>query len=200
MTKIHVIGDCHSLAFESVPNCTVHHLNSVTMHRVGRDKLDIVDLQKFNIEPEDICIFSFGEIDARIHIAKQRDINNRHVDEIIDTLVTNYIHTINLNRERYGNFSIVYTIVPASNLGIEINPTSFYSTVEDRLGIVKKLNAELIKKCSESNIAVLDVYDDYANEQGYLRPEISASFHIHPNHNAAIIKRLEMLLSKHNKV
>ena len=48
--EIHVIGDCHSLAFEKIPNCIVHHLHSVTMHRVGRDKLNIVDLKQFDIK------------------------------------------------------------------------------------------------------------------------------------------------------
>ncbi len=197
----HVIGDCHSLSFRLIPNCKIHHLPSVTMHRVGRDKLDAVDLQKFGVEKGDVCIFSFGEIDARIHFAKQRDEKHREIDEIIQTFVANYLTTINLNRSIYGNLCIVYTIVPASNYGIEINPESFAAApLEERIFFTERLNAELRLQCAKREIEILDVFEDYADENGVLRREFSDSFHIDYRQYIPIQKKLEQILSKHRLI
>ena len=106
-----------------------------------------------------------------------------------------------LNRSLYENLCIISSTTPSSDRGIEVNPEVFYSTLEDRLMIAKRLNAELRSQCEEFKIEFLDFYDDYADEHGILCPELCTnnSFHIHSDHSAAIEKKLNQILSKYYK-
>lgn len=188
---IHVIGDSHSQEFSSIQECKIHYLGPRTMHRVGRDGLDLVNFKALGIQEGDVVVLAFGEIDVRCHIGKQRDFFHRNLEEVVHTLLDNYFCTISRNIAFYNNIHVVvYTVTPpiqsASNVGYES-----YGSAEDRVWITKMLNQNLIQKAKAMGLGVIDVYDDYADAKGLLLAEYSdTSVHIHPNCNHAIRQQL----------
>jgi hypothetical protein len=194
---IHVFGDSHSREFEQIPGCVIHDMSPMTMHRVGRDHLESVDIRKENVFPGDVLIFVFGEIDMRCHIGKQRDEFNRDLNEVIQTLAGKYIQLIVRNRSFYSNLSIVCSITPPSDRGFNNLEYPFYGSLEDRIQIAKLLNGQLKSMCAQCGIEFLDVYHDHADEKGVLRVELSEDgVHIDRSKPALIQKRLNEILEK----
>lgn len=194
---IFVVGDSHANEFSQTPHCKIHHISSCTMHRVGRDGLSIINLPAWGIEEGQVVIFAFGEIDARCHIGKQRDVFNRTTEEIIATLVQNYLNTILLNRLAFNELTcVVYSVTPPTD--IVFNPQyPAYGSLIDRVEITKRLNHRLAQMCKEMGFHFLDVYNDYADAMGVLRVELSdGNVHINPEFSGPIIAKLSQLISK----
>ncbi len=208
---IHVFGDSHStccfgsglipegttsnhaIAYDqkTTLNLAVHHLGPRTMHRIGRDGLAILNFKKHNIQNDDVVVLTFGEIDVRCHIGKQHDETKRDLDEILNTLVNNYMRTINLNRAQYANVScVIMETMPPSKDGFNPN-YPFWGTLADRANITKKLNARLLEACCEHNILYLPMHDLYANSDGTLNMTLSdGCVHVNPEHNHPLRMRL----------
>jgi hypothetical protein len=193
--KIHVIGDSHTEEFKGLQYCHLHHLGPITMHRVGRDGLTILNFRTLKVKEGDLVVLVFGEIDARCHIGKQRDLKGRPLDEIIDTLVRNYLLTIQYNQATYKKVSaIVYTITPPTEQ-IYSSDFPFYGSLLDRVEITQKLNSKLHELAPHFNIVVLDVYEDYADANGVLIPELSDGT-VHLKILNPIQKKLEQLVNE----
>jgi hypothetical protein len=180
---IHVIGDSHCFAFQGIENTKVHHIGPITMHRIGRDGLEILDFRNFQIQENDVVILTFGEIDVRCHIGKQRDIYMRDIDSIITTLVDNYIQTLLENKTFYRNLELIlYTVTPPID---RWNTTDFpiYGTLCDRVFISKLMNQKLLIAAEKFKLKLLDVYEQYSDEQGALNLTLAdESVHILNNH------------------
>lgn len=93
-SAIHVIGDSHSSEFSGIKDCFIHHIGPRTMYRVGRNGLKILNFKDYNVSENDLVILTFGEIDVRCHIGKQVDFHGRELDEVLSTLVSNYLNTV----------------------------------------------------------------------------------------------------------
>ncbi len=193
--KIFVFGDSHSKEFSDIPNISIHYLGPMTMHRIGRDQLDVLNLSSHGIDKESIVIFAFGEIDVRCHIGKQRDLMNRNLDEVILTLVANYLEAILKIRYLYNNpLCVVYGVTPPTDI---VNNSEYprYGLLEDRIAITKKLNDLLQSQCKIYGIEFLDVYADFSDEQGALIKELSDdNVHINNVFNAPIRNYIEKLI------
>lgn len=198
-STIHVIGDSHSGSFKNINNCIIHHIGPITMHRVGRDGLNILNLQKLGIKENDIVIFTFGEIDVRCHIGKQRDEKKRDLNEIIDTLVKNYINTINLNKKLYNKINcVIYLVVPPTNRCNNKN-FPFYGTINDRINITNKLNSTLSVHAKKNDLYVLNIYALLHNKKGLLEYKLSDKcVHVAQSKNYLIKKGLIKLLKSIN--
>lgn len=194
---IHVIGDSHSQEFANIQGCKIHYLGPRTMHRVGRDGLHLIDFQQLGIQEEDTVIFAFGEIDVRCHIGKQRDLRNRELNEIIETLITNYFKTITDNLSNYKHLNIItYTVTPPVLVAWNIEYES-YGSLEDRVAISRLLNQKLIEMSLLFGFKTIDVYNDYADENGMLREDLSdGSVHIATSCNQAIKNKLFALIAE----
>lgn len=196
---IFVFGDSHSKAFEGIFGCRVNHIGPITMHRIGRDGLQILDIRNHGVTNGAMAIFIFGEIDVRCHIGKQRDEKERDLDEIIDTLAQNYIRTILENYSLYESLHIVVcSVTPPSDFAF--NPDyPRYGLIEERTLISQKLNKALATLCNAYNIEFLDVYDHYAAPDGSLRFEISdRNVHIRADCNQEIREKLWEIAKKKN--
>lgn len=197
--RVHVIGDSHSIySFSGFEACVNHHLGPITMHRVGRDGLSFLNLQKLGVQENDTAIFVFGEIDVRCHIGKQHDLQQRGLDEIINTLVTKYIATIKDNCALYKKINcVVFAIVPPTVPNRTSAEFPTYGSLRGRIAITKKLNRTLSEMALQNGIYVLDVTDDYALADGSFdvakRDDI---VHIHPNSNQPVKAKLAKLLTK----
>lgn len=66
---VHIIGDSCSGEFRGY-GCSIHYLGPITMYRIERDKLNVIDFRKMEISEEDTVVLAFGEIDVRGHINK----------------------------------------------------------------------------------------------------------------------------------
>ncbi len=212
LCTIHSIGDSHAKScFSNNPidyfgytehtkfiinnhwfaQCMVNWIGSITMHRVGRDGLRIVDVRRLPIKHGDIVIFVFGEIDVRCHIGKQRDQSRRSLDEIIDTLVTNYLATVRKNKEFMPQaYTVIMGILPPTDQAFN-HVLPFYGTLNDRIEITKLLNQRLSLACQDAGILFLDIYDLFANAQGALNPALSDGIvHVHVAHNYLLKQKL----------
>lgn len=197
-SAIHVIGDSHSQEFAAIDGCIIHYLGPRTMHRIGRDGLAILNFRSLGIQENDVVVLAFGEIDVRCHIGKQRDLHLRTLEETVDTLLTNYFTTILNNQSLYNNIKVVtYTVTPP--IPEILNPEyESYGPIEDRVSISKMLNKKLLDFSTKAGIDTIDVYLDYADENGILIPELSdGNLHINTFCNEPIRSKLFNILLKH---
>lgn len=117
--KIHTFGDSHSSniisGWKDCNNIVSHHLGPVLCYSFGKEKLNRLDLTKYEIEDNDTIIFCFGEIDCRCHIQKHITDTVKYYD-IINTIVNNYIEAIKLNLSNLKNIKLknvcIYNVVP----------------------------------------------------------------------------------------
>lgn len=221
LPTIHIIGDSHSFfSFSPVPLVPghggyphqflynfyrddehiavpfhIHWIGPRTMHRVGRDGLEFLNLKKFRIKKNDYVVFVFGEIDIRCHVLKHRDTQKICLEEIISRLVYAYINTIVINRDLYGIRGIIFGVVPPTNS--VFNPEfPTYGSLEERIVATKMLNAHLEKLCKDYNLFFLNVYDDCATEWGDFNPALSdGNVHIATLHNEFIKQKLLHLIA-----
>lgn len=216
---IHVFGDSHaSFCFRERETIvqkdflTFFHENNqilfpikitflfgVTMHRVGRDSLAFLNIADHGVKNEDTVVYVFGEVDVRCHIGKQRDQTKKDIDEIIDTLASNYIKTICENRREFKHiFSVVASVIPPIEGAGRTSPTyPFYGTLADRIIITQKLNIRLKELCVANNLIFLDIYHLFCTNEGSLNPELAdAAVHINHIHNQLIKNLLIDLITK----
>ena len=194
---VYIFGDSHTREFNGIQGCEIKYLGPILMHRIGRDSLEIIDLKSHGVEEGSTVVYVFGEIDVRCHIIKQRDLKNRDLHEIIDSLARNYIATILENQSRYRSLqSIIYNVVPPTH-GDFNSDYPIYGSLEDRVKATKCLNATLKSLAKMNGIMFLDVYRDYEDKDGSLRPELSdGNVHINSNYNGRIREQLWQLLNK----
>ena len=80
------------------------------MYSFGQEKLNLLDISKYNVQNDEIVCFCFGEIDCRCHIYKYRKTGYKNV---INDSVDEYIKAIDANVKRYKNLTTcIYNIVP----------------------------------------------------------------------------------------
>lgn len=175
---------------------SIHWFGSKTMHSIGRDGLAAFNLKNFGMQDDDVAVFVFGEIDARCHIGKQRDIHNRKLDEIVTTLAQNFLKTVKENIQLLSNVPcvIVSIIPPTNNVFNEVYP--YHGSLEDRVTITQLLNRCLKEHCLNNSIAFLDIYSLYANDQGALDNNHSDGVvHVNAQENDLIKQHLIELLN-----
>ncbi len=174
----------------------IHHLGPITMHRVGRDGFGILDIRG-HVKDGDTVVFSFGEIDVRCHIGKQRDAQGRSADEVIKTLVSSYLKTISENVHKYKKLDVVILgPVPPSDMG----HTAFfpvYGSLSERVLLNSLLNDALKAEIDKTDFHFLDIRDLFQNSEGSFELSLSdGSVHVNIAYNRVIKERLFSLVSK----
>jgi hypothetical protein len=176
----------------------IHWLGPITMHRVGRDGLQFLNVKNFNVQEDDIVVFVFGEIDVRCHIGKQRDLKKRKLTEIIDELAAKYICTIKENQKQFEELACIVCCIipPIDGLGRNNPEYPFYGELSDRIDIARRLNQKLQILCTKKNLLFLDFYDLYADFQGALNVLFADPIiHIDSIYNRGIKKKLIELVA-----
>jgi hypothetical protein len=125
----------------------------------------------------DTIIFCLGEIDCRCHI-------NKHIKDtvtyqhIIDTIVEKYFERIELNI-KILNLPLknvcVYNIVPTtqSSNTHENHMYPYRGTDEERMQYTLYFNKKLKENCILKNYIFFDIYNLYADENGFLKKNLS---------------------------
>jgi hypothetical protein len=176
---IHIFGDSHCGLFAKTPGATMHYVGPVTMHRVGRDGLRAFALNTLDIgaiRRGDALGFIFGEIDVRVHIAKQRDRYGRPPTEIIDTLAAAHMSTLEAMRAIFPASPIVVfsVIPPAGNKYPHFNSDMPRNgTDQERIAWSLLLNETLKHGAFARGFRFLDQYSPFANKRGLLNLKMS---------------------------
>ena len=164
---IQTIGDSHCWnAWLKIPGVITNTMGPMLMYSLGLSKPILVN----KIPKDDTVIFCWGEIDCRCHVHKFQPWK-----ETIDKLVKNYLDAIRVNAEINKNILIFNVVPPPRKEGAQENLAfPFLGSDEERLSYVKYMN----KKLSESEFVFIDVYDKYADSDGFLNMEYSDN-HVH---------------------
>jgi len=182
--QVHTYAD-----FQVVVPIVIHGFVSKTMHGVAKE--GFLELKKFGVKENDIGVFAFGCVDVYYNIAKQRDGRGRNLDEIIDSLASNYINFIVRNRIQYQRLMCVVTSILPPYINIEGN-------IQDKIDITCRLNAKMKEYCMKNDILFLNIYDTYATKEGFLDPSLGdGNHHVKMECNYHIRKKLVELLIDH---
>jgi hypothetical protein len=178
---LHTVGDSHS--YSGWPQETIiHHLGPALCYSFGKEILNKCDIRNFDLKEGDILVFCFGEIDCRCHVHKHIN-DHTSYESIIDEIIDNYINAINVNliTSQTKIKVCVYNVVPPSKkFGTAENfEFPFLGTDEERKTYVLYFNKALKSKCEENGFIFFDIYDNYLDEEGFLRKDMSdGSVHI----------------------
>ena len=164
---IQTIGDSHCWhAWLKIPGVITNTIGPMLMHTLGMSKAIMVK----EIPKDDTIIFCWGEIDCRCHVHKFQPWK-----ETIDELVEKYLDVIRLNVEFNKNILLFNVVPPPRKEKTQENlKFPFLGSDEERLSYVKYMN----KKLSESEFGFIDVYDKYADSDGFLNMAYSDN-HVH---------------------
>ena len=178
--KTFVIGDSHILNVWSF--VVFQWLKGRTCYRFGKKNLKDYNLnaliEQCGLTNGDLVIFSVGEIDCSCHVGKYVS-KTRSYQEVINDLIKNYFETVNLLVKDSGLklYVYIYNVVPPSSKDYLIDqnrPIVFPK--EDRLKFCKYFNKRAKEQCAENGFGFFDVYDKYADQDGYLIEDLSDGF------------------------
>jgi hypothetical protein len=161
-----------------------HYYGPLLCYTLGKKKWEVMDISLYNdINDGDVCIFCFGEIDCRCHIKKHITEENTY-QNIIDSLVINYLETVRENIEKAGKkvSVFIYNVVPPSKES-EVSYTQpefpFDGTDEERKSYTLYFNKKLKELCPKFGYTFFDVYNKYTTKDGFLNRELAdANVHI----------------------
>ena len=173
--SIHTIGDSHSENGWS--GIIKHHLGPVLCYSFGKEKMNRVDIRNFNIKNEDTIVFCLGEIYCRCHVHKHITETTTYQD-VIDNIVANYFEAIELNvsisKLKLKNVCVYNVVPPIQKYNTRENPEYPYlGTDEQRKQYALYFNKKLKEKCIGKNYVFFDIYNNYIDENGFLRKDLS---------------------------
>ena len=181
----HTFGDSHSHWTLSIlekinASCILKTHSFYGKTLFGATKSDFIQNISFvsnNIEKNSIVMFNFGEVDSRNHLHRFR---NTGLDLEIQRLVRAYENLILSNSILVPNIHIwIGGLVPPTE-----NPkTDYLGSNDERKYYNQALNDEIYRMAKKNNFFYIDNYQDYVNERGFLRFNISdGHIHIGPKH------------------
>lgn len=185
---IHIIGESHAGLYRMYDSI---YLNGTTMHRVGRDgvRAIITEYGSRFPNPGEWLIFVVGEIDVRCHIDRQIKEKNRDEQEVISTLVDNYVRALVEYSKESGVLIGVRGIIPPLEHGNhQCQQFPIKGDYIDRLRYQKQVNALLEPKCVANKIAFIPFPKWGENPDGSLRMDMSDGI-IHLDHSNANVIR-----------
>ena len=199
VSSIYIYGDSHArFNFEnlSIPNINLNQ-NSITMFRIGRDNM-IINFSNEHNGPNNTFILCYGEVDCRCHIGQQIR-NRREIEEVCESLVSNYFNTIKNNITEYKQI-IICSIVPTmdqnyfeSIYGPITHEFPFVGDDNERINNTNIINKKLKEYCEKYNFKFLDFNSEYSNSNGTLNVDDSDNI-AHILKNEIIHKKLFEIL------
>jgi hypothetical protein len=132
---------------------------------------NLIFVQRENINEDDSIVFCFGEIDARCHLHKYAD---NLVDDVFN-MVRHYFYAVDAATSGIKGQICIYFVPPAvRSEGLYNNPDYPYiGTDVERKNNVCCLNKTLQRFCEEFSYIFIDLTKDYADEEGFMRKELS---------------------------
>lgn len=177
---VFVFGDSHGEHSFKGMGFHDRSTTSVTMHRVGRDGMGFLDMKRSGVRNGCMVILHFGEVDCRCHIKRQLN-HGREYQDVLTTLVSGYVDTIQRNLEQLRDITVVLaSIIPPvdrelyeSVHGPITHEFPFEGTNQERSRFTQDLNRLLAEACQQNGWYYFDYHTIYADNHGMLRPECS---------------------------
>lgn len=171
------------------------HLNlwefSVTMHRIGRDGV-INGFSQAHLGPNRTFCLVYGEVDVRCHIGKQ--VSERQIDEICETLVSAYLQTIKATITDYKAIVVVGVPPPVDPADhVHEHGLPFVGTNEERVAYTRTVNDLLRKGCAEHGYRFCSPFESYTRADGCLDYSFSDEC-IHIRKNGAFLEAFNTLV------
>lgn len=141
---------------------------------------------------QDICLFVFGEIDARIHIYNQYKKTGKPIPDLIWGTVANYGQVIKEFRDQ--GYHVAVLGIPPAGRQENIYNYPYYGSSEERSQISSDLNDALGSFCKANNILYIDVHKLAKNDKGMLNDDWARD-EIHLNSN--IVPYVRKALREH---
>lgn len=199
---LYVYGDSHArfnMAGYPHPHVLLH-TNSITMHRVGRDR-EILQCDPSVVQQSDTCLFFYGEVDCRCHIGRQLALG-RELHDIVEQLVGSYLQTIShLFPAHPAHQLIIGSITPPVQKeahevrhGPITHEFPMIGTDQERALFTRRMNEALRAACLTRHYVFLDLTPFYADEEGMLYLEKS-DYNCHILENSSIHTAITRILS-----
>lgn len=176
---IHTIGDSHcQFGWPSVQQKIItHRIGPTLCYSFGKDPIGRCPIQTMGIQKGDTVIFCLGEIDCRCHIHKYVQQGVYYIN-IIEEIVESYFRAISflidflgLSLKQVGVYNAVPPVVKGT---VPENPDYPYlGSDQDRLLYTRFFNYKCREKCLEYGYVFFDVYEKYADDDGFLKQDLS---------------------------
>lgn len=147
------------------PFVITYHLDAVLAYSLGRfgttnkvtEKVEYL-LEKGFIPPRSYLVLSFGEIDCRVHVKRQSEINSKVISETVSNIVENYIKFAIGLRDK-GFIVGIYGPPGSQSDDIPSDPLfPKYGSEEERNRIIEIYNTELSEQCKLHKIYFFSLY------------------------------------------
>ena len=180
----HTLGDSHChRPWEKVPGVKFHHFGAALAYTVAKHKHDLVNgvnIRNDGIEPGDVACFCFGEIDCRCHVHKHVTPDMPY-QKVIDGIVNDMIIALMDNEKIIPGvrMAMLAVVPPPRAAGVYVDPGyPFIGSDDERLSYVRYWNSLLEWNCKELGWLFVNVYDKYADADGFLNHTYSDD-HVH---------------------
>ncbi len=175
--QIRTFGDSHSV--NGWPDYVVkNHIGPTLAYSFGNERLGRLDITNYEVNEGDHLVFSFGEIDCRCQVSKYHDrYEFRSFEPVIDNIAYNYIEAVKENIDKLGKDVTVwiYNVIPPVKKGTfaenELYPVT--ETDAQRKNYVVHYNSRIRFYGERIGYRFFDVYDNYTDEYGLLKWELS---------------------------
>jgi hypothetical protein len=195
---IYVVGDSHSLTFQNIYPYIVCHLGAATAFGLASEQSKTNSYEKIRyivrrIRKDDFLMLSFGEIDCRQHVYRQKIIKktDSSYEVIISEIVERYFNIIDEILIKHKKL-IIYGMPPTTRQG-NVYKIDHYALPEIQYKIKEIFNDMMIAKCKHEGIIYVDIFNKFCDSRGFISKEYSSDM-IHLNKNA--VPEISCLINK----
>jgi len=174
---IHVIGDSHAEStFKGIPEVTTHHLGPLTMKRAAHedDYFLAAGVAALALGPGDVLIVSCGEADVRCFLKPEIDAKHAAPEDLILPLVDRYLSRVAALAAKGALLGVLSAIPPATYTNVvAFRQTMVYQfpptgTDEERAHYTRIMNRRLREGCAARGLLYVDIYTEYADDDGMM--------------------------------
>jgi hypothetical protein len=182
-TVIHCIGDSH-VDFLSGYNCIqpewpIPHDDRVPLYktyRLGavlaftiskRDSKGYLRLREVlkTIPKGSYVMLVLGEIDCRVHLIKQSQIQKKNKETLVKECVDSYFESIiYLKKNKYK--PVVWGVIPSTLFEVADSDYPTFGSCKERNEVTRLFNTYLEKRAKQENVPYISIYDKLVSANG----------------------------------
>lgn len=164
--------------YEKAPDIVTYHLDAVLAFTANNQNSTLRCKEKVQylinngyLPRGSKIVISLGEIDCRVHVKRQAELQGINVSKVLDNIINNYFSFIFwLQSESYK--VVVYGPIAQQKDSCLLDPAyPRYGTEIERNKIVGQFNEKLKIACKNKNIGFFTIYDQLMNEDGTTKGE-----------------------------
>lgn len=182
-TVIHCIGDSHVdflsgynciqpewplLHSDRVPLYKTYRLGAVLAFTISKkDSTGYLGLRQVleTIPRQSYVMLVLGEIDCRVHLIKQSQIQKRTKEDIVKECVDSYFESIlYLKKNKYK--PVVWGVIPSTLYEVADSHYPTYGSCRERNEVTQMFNTYLEKRAKKENIPFISIYNQLVSVNG----------------------------------